>query len=72
MKPWHPTRLERYLSAFTPTGRERLGEWRRLFCANGHEMTEANTYVRRDGYQRCRACLLDSRRRWRLRQKEAA
>lgn len=37
----------------------RLGEhyWAsRSVCARGHEYTPENTYVRRDGWRRCRAC----------------
>jgi DNA-binding XRE family transcriptional regulator len=29
-------------------------------CKHGHEWTEENTYVRKDGYRMCRACGKDS------------
>lgn len=32
-------------------------------CPYGHEYTEANSYLSRDGYRRCRTCTLDGQRR---------
>ena len=36
-------------------------------CKNGHERSEKNTYIGKDGYPYCRECRNDSRRRARIR-----
>ncbi len=45
----------------TPSGRNS----RKTHCVNGHEFTEANTTVRRDGRRECRMCMRDRARRYR-------
>jgi hypothetical protein len=37
----------------------------RTHCKRGHEMTEENTHVLRDGKIRCRACQAEAARRYR-------
>lgn len=39
-------------------------------CKKGHELTEANTIRRRDGFRRCRRCFNDAQIRNRRRRKE--
>lgn len=38
-------------------------------CANGHEYTPENTYIRPNGQRDCRICNADRQRRWRERQR---
>lgn len=37
----------------------------RTVCVNGHEMSDANTYVMPSGWTACRACRLAAKRRYR-------
>lgn len=41
-------------------------------CSKGHEFTEANTYVSREGRRTCRACRRERQARFRARQRRAA
>lgn len=36
-------------------------------CKNGHAYDESNTYVRREGWQQCRECVREAKRRFRER-----
>ena len=40
---------------------------RKTCCANGHEFTEANTYIRPSGQRDCRACIRARVRRYKAR-----
>lgn len=39
------------------THAENMRRSRKTHCSSGHEFTDANTYVRRNGQRMCRACL---------------
>jgi len=40
-------------------------------CKRGHEFTEQNTYIQRNGSRRCETCMADHRRAYEIRKKAA-
>jgi len=64
--------LERHPETIAPAISAARAERRRqqralTHCVNGHEFTRENTYVRKEGWRMCRACMRD-----RLRARKAA
>ena len=54
---------EQPLQAIVGAREVRRQEQRSLtHCVNGHEFTPENTYVRKEGWRMCRACLADRQR----------
>ena len=45
---------------------------RKTHCVHGHEFTEENTYVDREGYRNCRTCRSATARAWEKNNRKAA
>lgn len=43
---------------------------RKTHCSRGHELTEENTHVRRQGFRECRTCIRDRARKYRAKKKQ--
>ena len=46
-----------------PAGKRSSWQGAKTHCDNDHEFTEANTYIRPNGFRDCRACMRDRRRK---------
>jgi hypothetical protein len=48
---WNPEHL------YVGTAKENNADIVRIYCKNGHEFTEENTYYRKEGTRSCRICI---------------